>query len=72
MVSTDFSHQFKKVVRYFYKRFGYNLNVRRQSACLVINPVTIDNFAALFNCTAVDLDQGRLYDGTDIKLYSSK
>ena len=26
----------------------------RQSACLVINPITVDNFAALFNCTPVD------------------
>ena len=26
----------------------------RQSACLVINPITIDNFAALFYCTPVD------------------
>ena len=22
----------------------------RQSACLVVNPITVDNFAALFNC----------------------
>ena len=26
----------------------------RQSACLVINPITFDKFAALFNCTPVD------------------
>ena len=26
----------------------------RQSACLVINPITVDNFAALFNRTPVD------------------
>ena len=26
----------------------------QQSACLVINPITVDNFAALFNCTPVD------------------
>ena len=37
-----------------YKRIGYNLNVMRQSACLVINPITVDGYAALFNCTAVD------------------
>ena len=36
------------------KRIGYDLNVRRQSACLVINPITVNNFAALFNCTPVD------------------
>ena len=37
-----------------YKRIGYNLNVMRQSACLVINPITVDGYAALFNCTPVD------------------
>ena len=26
----------------------------RQSACLVINPITADTFAALFNCMPVD------------------
>ena len=36
------------------KRIGYNLNVMRQSACLVINPITVDCYAALFNCTPVD------------------
>ena len=30
---------------------GYNINVMLQSACLVINPITIDSFASLFNCT---------------------
>ena len=34
-----------------YKRVGHNLNVMRQSACLVINPVTFDGFATLFTCT---------------------
>ena len=33
---------------------GYNLNVVRQSACLVINSITVDGYAALFNCTPVD------------------
>ena len=32
----------------------YNLNVMRQSACLVINPITVDGYAARFNCTPVD------------------
>ena len=50
---TDFSDQFRKnVMRY--KRFGYNLNVMQQSACLVINPIKVDGCAALFNCTPVD------------------
>ena len=34
-----------------YKRIVYNLNIMRESACLVINPITVDNFATIFNCT---------------------
>ena len=49
---TDFSDQFRKIM--CYKHIGYNLNVMGQSACLVINPITVDGFAALFNCTPVD------------------
>ena len=37
-----------------YKRIGYNLHVMRQSACLVINLITVDDYATLFNCTPVD------------------
>ena len=48
----DFSDQFRKsIVRY--KRIGYNINIMRQSACLVFNPITVNNFAFLFNCTPV-------------------
>ena len=47
------SDQFRKtIIRH--KRIGYSLNVMRQSASLVINPITVDNFASLFNCTPVD------------------
>ena len=53
MGMTDFSDQFRKIMMR-YKRIGYNLNVMRQSACLVINPITVDSYAALFNCTPVD------------------
>ena len=49
----DFSDQFRKIIMR-YIRTGYNLNVMRQSACLVINPITVDWFASLFNCTSVD------------------
>ena len=48
-----FSDQFRKIITR-YKRIGYNINVMRQSACLVINPITVDGYAALFNCTPVD------------------
>ena len=50
---TDFSDQFRKIIMR-YKRIGYNLNVMRQSACLVINPIKVDGYVALFNCTPVD------------------
>ena len=54
-VMTDFSDQFRKIIMR-YRRIGYNLhvNVMRQSASLVINPITVDGYAALFNCTLVD------------------
>ena len=51
---TDFSDQLRKTIMR-YKRIGYNLNVMRQSACLVINPITVDGYATLLNCTPVDL-----------------
>ena len=50
---TEFSDQSRKIIMRF-KRIGYNLNVMRQSACLVISPITVDGYAALFNCTPVD------------------
>ena len=53
MGRTDFSDQFRKII-ICYKRIGYNLNIMQQFACLVINPITIDSFAALFNFTSVD------------------
>ena len=49
---TDFSDQFRKIIMR-YKRIGYNLNVLLQSACLVINPITVDGYAALFNSMPV-------------------
>ena len=48
----DFSDQFRKII-VRYKRIGYNINIMRQSACLVLNPITVNNFASLFNCTPV-------------------
>ena len=47
------SDQFRKII-IRHKRTGSGLNVMRQSACLVINPIRVDNFAALFNSTPVD------------------
>ena len=46
----NFSEQFRKIIIRC-TRTGYNLNVMRQTACLVVNAITVGNFAALFNCT---------------------
>ena len=64
---TDFSDQFRKI-KMRYKRIGYNLNVMRQSACLVINPITVGGCASLFNCTPGGSGV-RLHDGPDLKLF---
>ena len=48
----NFSDQFRKII-ICYKRIGYNINTMRQSACLVVNPITVNNFASLFSCTPV-------------------
>ena len=32
---------------------GYNIDVIKQSACLVVNPIMVDQFAYLFNCMLV-------------------
>ena len=47
-----FSDQFKKIVKR-YIRVGYNLDIMRQSACLVLNPITVYSYGFLFNCTTV-------------------
>ena len=49
---SNFSDQFKKIVK-CYIRVGYNLDIMRQSACLVLNPITVYSYGFLFNCTTV-------------------
>ena len=46
----DFSDQFRKII-IRYKRIGKNMNIMRQTSCLVVNLITVNNFADLFNCT---------------------
>ena len=36
-----------------YIKDGYHLDVMRQSACLVVNPITVYSYGFLFNCTTV-------------------
>ena len=46
------SYLFKRKVNRF-KRAGYSLDIMRQTACLVFNPIMVEGFAALLSCTAV-------------------
>ena len=48
----DFSDLFRKII-VRYKRIGYNINIMRQSAGLVFNPIMVNNFASVFNCMPV-------------------
>ena len=47
-----FAEQFRKLINRC-KRIGYNPYIMRQTACLVVNPITVDNYALLYNCTTV-------------------
>ena len=48
----DFPYHFKKII-VCYKKTGYNIDVLRQAACLVVNPIKVNSFANIFNCTMV-------------------
>ena len=48
----DFPYHFKKII-VRYKKIGYNIDVLRQTACLVVDPIKVNNFAYLFDCTMV-------------------
>ena len=47
-----FQRSFIEIISH-YKKIGYNINLLQQTACLVVNPITVGNFAFLFNCTPV-------------------
>ena len=47
---SNFSEQFRKLINR-YKRIGYSLDIMWQTACLVVNPIIVDGYASLFNCT---------------------
>ena len=51
---TDFSVQFRKIIICNKSTcIGYNLNVMRQSACLVFKAITVNSHASLINRTSV-------------------
>ena len=46
-----FPYNFKKIiVRY---KNGYYIDALRQTACLGVNPINVNNFACLFDCTTI-------------------
>ena len=62
--SNNISTQFIKIISH-YNKIGYNINVLQQTACLVVNPIMVGNFAFLFNCTLAG--QTSDYGGYDLK-----
>ena len=68
--SNNFSAQFIKIISH-YKKIGYDINVLQQTACLVVNPITVGNFAFLFNCTPVGRTSDSIYwwDGRGLMLW---
>ena len=52
VVKPNFSDQLKKIIKRNIK-VGYNLDVMRQSTCLVLNLITVYIYGFLFNCTMV-------------------
>ena len=48
----DFPYHFKKII-VRYKKIGYSINALPQTAYLVFNPIKVNSFAYLFNCTTV-------------------
>ena len=46
----DLPYHFQKII-VRYKKIGYNIHVLRPNACLVVNPIKVNSFANLFNCT---------------------
>ena len=47
---SNFSEQFRKLINRC-KKIGYSLDIMRQTACPVVNPMIVDGYASLFNCT---------------------
>ena len=51
-------YKFKKIIgkpnfSNLFKRAGYSIDILRQTACLVFNPIMVEGYAALFSSTAV-------------------
>ena len=55
----DFTYHFKKII-VRYEKMGYNIDVLRQTACWVVNPIKVNNFAYLFDNTTVGRASDRM------------
>ena len=49
---SNFSERFRKLINR-YKRIGYSLDIMRQTACIVINPIIVVVFCVCFFCVYV-------------------
>ena len=49
----NFSDQFRKIIKRSKKKVGYNMDTMRQSACLVVNSITVYSYGFPINCTKV-------------------
>ena len=63
---TEFSDQLMKTIMR-YKRIGYNVDAIERSAYLVVNSMTVNNSAVLFNLHAGESEL-RLHSSPNIKL----
>ena len=50
----DFSNLFTSII-YRFKNIAYNLDIMRQNACLVFNPIMVEGYVTLFCCSEVVL-----------------
>ena len=48
----DFLYHFKKIIVRC-KKIAFNIDVLRQTACLVVNPIKVNISAYLFDCTTL-------------------
>ena len=58
----DLVYKLKKIIgnpnvsdlfRRCFKRAWYTLDIMRQAACLIFNPIMVEGYAALFSCMVV-------------------
>ena len=50
--NNDFPYHFKTIIVRFQK-IGYNIDILRQTACLLVNRIKVNSFTYFFNCTTV-------------------